>query len=56
MSPLSKHSSREPDREREERVQADFESGGIKLKKKPSVNFGVPFGQLGGFGNLRKQS
>ncbi|KAK5174823.1 uncharacterized protein LTR77_001906 [Saxophila tyrrhenica] len=39
----------------DDQVQAEFESGGIKLKKKPSVNFGAPFGQLGGFGS-RKQS
>ncbi|QIX00834.1 hypothetical protein AMS68_006351 [Peltaster fructicola] len=33
-----------------------FEQGGIRLKKKPSTNFGLPFGQLGGFGGLRKMS
>ncbi|TKA29761.1 hypothetical protein B0A50_03124 [Salinomyces thailandicus] len=33
-----------------------FEVGGIKLKKKASNNFGVPFGQLGGFGAMRRQS
>lgn len=49
-APLSKEVSRE------EKVQADFESGGIKLKKKPSSNFGAPFGQIGGFGSLRKFS
>jgi len=26
---------------------------GVKLKKKPSVNFGAPFGQLGGFGGRK---
>lgn len=33
-----------------------FEAGGIKLKKKTSINFGAPFGQLGGFSALRKMS
>ncbi len=47
---LSKQTSRD------DQVQAEFENGGIKLKKKPSVNFGAPFGQLGGFGSARKQS
>ncbi|KAK3702212.1 hypothetical protein LTR37_015044 [Vermiconidia calcicola] len=47
---LSKHASRD------DKVQADFDSGGIRLKKKPSSNFGAPFGQLGGFGNPRKLS
>lgn len=37
----------------EDRLQADFESGGIRLKKKASVNFGAPFGSLGGFGGRR---
>ncbi|KAK5127862.1 hypothetical protein LTR85_004979 [Meristemomyces frigidus] len=37
-------------------VHQDFETGGIKLKKKPSTNFGAPFGQLGGFGGSRKLS
>lgn len=37
------------------KVHHDFENGGIRLKKKPSVNFGAPFGQLGGFG-VRKMS
>jgi len=31
------------------------EFNGVRLKKKPSTNFGVPFGQLGGFGG-RKMS
>jgi len=34
----------------------NFERGGIKLKKKPSTNFGAPFGSLGGFGGPRKMS
>jgi hypothetical protein len=38
---------------REDKVQADFENGGIKLKKKPSTNFGAPFGSLGGFGGRK---
>lgn len=46
LSPLSKHASKED--QEEGKVQADFESGGIKLKKKPSTNFGAPFGSLGG--------
>ncbi|WPH02983.1 Hypothetical protein R9X50_00585500 [Acrodontium crateriforme] len=41
---------------RESQVQADLDHGGIKLKKKPSTNFGVPFGQLGGFNSGRKMS
>jgi hypothetical protein len=45
-APLSKEVTHE------DKVQADFESGGIKLKKKPSTNFGAPFGQLGGFRKL----
>lgn len=53
LSPLSKHASRD---QGEDKVHSDFETGGIKLKKKPSVNFGAPFGQLGGFGSMRKQS
>jgi hypothetical protein len=45
-----------PQESHEAQVQHDFEHGGIKLKKKPSVNFGAPFGQLGGFSALRKMS
>lgn len=37
---------------REQQVQSAFEQGGIKLKKKPSTNFGAPFGQLGGFARM----
>jgi hypothetical protein len=37
----------------DDKVQAEFESGGIRLKKKASVNFGAPFGSLG---FSRKQS
>lgn len=37
-------------------VQRDFDQGGIKLKKKASSNFGAPFGTLGGFGAVRRQS
>lgn len=48
MSALSQQVSHD------DKVQADFESGGIRLKKKASSNFGAPFGQLGGF--VRKQS
>lgn len=33
---------------------AKFEQGGIKLKKKASVNFGAPFGQLSGLCAMRK--
>jgi hypothetical protein len=33
-----------------------FEQGGIKLRKKTSINFGAPMGQLGGFAALRKLS
>lgn len=40
----------------EEQVHRNFEEGGIKLKKKPSVNFGAPFGSLGGLGGMRKMS
>lgn len=50
MHALSKQVSRD------EKVHDDFESGGIKLKKKASVNFGAPFGSLGGFGSSRKLS
>ncbi|KAH9823658.1 hypothetical protein Tdes44962_MAKER04620, partial [Teratosphaeria destructans] len=37
-------------------VHNKFEQGGIRLKKKPSSNFGAPFGQLGGFGSIRRPS
>lgn len=36
-----------PQEVREAKVQAEFEQGGIRLKKKTSVNFGAPFGSLG---------
>ena len=36
-------------------MQKEFESGGIRLKKKPSVNFGAPLGSLGA-GGFRKMS
>lgn len=49
-APLSKEVSHD------DKVQADFENGGIRLKKKASVNFGAPFGSLGGFGGGRKHS
>ncbi|KAK5108771.1 hypothetical protein LTR62_007831 [Meristemomyces frigidus] len=32
---------------------AEEQFNGVKLKKKPSVNFGAPFGQLGGFGGRK---
>jgi hypothetical protein len=41
---------------RDEKIHNDFEQGGIRLKKRPSTNFGVPFGQLGGLGGVRKMS
>lgn len=47
MSPYEVH---------EARVQSEFEQGGIKLKKKASVNFGAPFGTLAGFAPPRKAS
>ncbi|KAK5133227.1 hypothetical protein LTR08_008062 [Meristemomyces frigidus] len=34
----------------------NLENGGIKLKRKPSVNFGAPLGQLGGFAGSRRLS
>lgn len=54
LSPLAKHASREE--QYEEQVHADFESGGIRLKKKASVNFGAPFGSFAGFDFGRKMS
>ncbi|KAF2165403.1 hypothetical protein M409DRAFT_24253 [Zasmidium cellare ATCC 36951] len=36
-----------PQEAHEAQVQAEFEQGGIRLKKKTSVNFGAPFGSLG---------
>lgn len=51
LSPLSQQISNE----HEEKVQQEFESGGIRLKKKASVNFGAPFGSLGA-GSFRKLS
>ena len=43
------------DMSRDDKVQADFEHGGIRLKKRPSTNFGAPWGSLsGGFGGMRK--
>lgn len=36
-----------PQEVHEAQVQAQFEQGGIRLKKKTSVNFGAPFGSLG---------
>lgn len=48
LSSPSKDTSRE--QAEEDPVQAAFENGGIKLKKKVSTNFGAPFGSLGGFG------
>jgi len=51
--PLSQVTSNE---EIEAAVQRDFDQGGIKLKKKSSCNFGAPFGQLGGFGTVRRSS
>lgn len=53
--PLSQIPSHEQEA-RELAVHRDFQEGGIKLKKKPSSNFGAPFGSLGGFGNVRKLS
>ncbi|KAK4546550.1 hypothetical protein LTR36_001767 [Oleoguttula mirabilis] len=49
-APLSQQQSHD------QQVHQEFETGGIKLKKKPSTNFGAPFGQLGGFGGLRRLS
>lgn len=40
----------------DDKVQADFENGGIRLKKRPSVNFGAPLGQMSSFANARKLS
>ena len=37
----------------EQKVQASFAEGGIRLKKKVSTNFGAPWGQLGFGGNRR---
>lgn len=42
-----------PQEVHEAKVQAEFEQGGIKLKKKTSTNFGAPFGSLAGFGPRR---
>ncbi|KAF2719555.1 hypothetical protein K431DRAFT_228490 [Polychaeton citri CBS 116435] len=41
---------------RESQLQEDLAHGGIRLKKKPSTNFGSPFGVLGGYGSVRKNS
>ncbi|KAI6823326.1 hypothetical protein KC340_g11831 [Hortaea werneckii] len=51
ISPNGAPISQQPSNESEK-----FEVGGIKLKKKASTNFGAPFGQLGGFGSIRRQS
>ncbi|KAI6824509.1 hypothetical protein KC340_g12319 [Hortaea werneckii] len=51
ISPNGAPISHQPSNESEK-----FEVGGIKLKKKASTNFGAPFGQLGGFGSVRRQS
>jgi hypothetical protein len=51
--PLSQITSNE---EIEAAVQKDFDEGGIKLKKKPSSNFGAPWGTLGGYGVPRRPS
>lgn len=45
-----------PQEVHEAKVQADFEQGGIRLKKKSSINFGAPFGSLVGFAGGRKAS
>ena len=53
--PLSQMTSHEQEAH-EAAVHRDFQEGGIKLKKKSSSNFGAPFGSLGGFGGVRRQS
>ena len=42
--------------EQEEKIHKEFDHGGIKLKKRPSTNFGAPFGSLGGYGSVRGMS
>ncbi|EME45326.1 hypothetical protein DOTSEDRAFT_87703 [Dothistroma septosporum NZE10] len=58
LSPTLSHMSRNtgtfsPQEVHEAKIQAEFEQGGIKLKKKTSTNFGAPFGSLAGFGPRR---
>lgn len=45
-----------PQEVHEAKVQQQFEEGGIKLKKKLSLNFGTPLGLVGSFTAHRKQS
>lgn len=53
QNPISPTSGLQVDADRHDQK---FEQGGIRLKKKPSTNFGVPFGQLGGFVGIRRMS
>lgn len=56
MSPPPTGSQLSQTTSNEARADRDLEYGGIKLRKKPSCNFGAPLGQLGSFGGIRKPS
>ncbi|KAF2768133.1 hypothetical protein EJ03DRAFT_251053, partial [Teratosphaeria nubilosa] len=49
FSPPNGNNPLSPQEIHDAQVHTKFEQGGIRLKKKPSSNFGAPFGQLGGF-------
>ena len=53
-SPLN-DATMSPQDHHEELVHKKFEDGGVRLKKKASVNFGAPLGSLG-FAPSRKMS
>lgn len=44
-----------PQEQHEAKIHAEFQEGGIRLKKKTSTNFGAPFGSLASF-PMRKMS
>ncbi|KAM3417047.1 hypothetical protein BST61_g8628 [Cercospora zeina] len=44
-----------PQEQHEAKIHQEFEQGGIRLKKKTSINFGAPFGSLAGL-PIRKMS